>query len=86
MFTLAELEDVIPLVRAGVPPTPQYAWPLLKVLTGVESVVKHENHEVYLEHCTTFCGLPRSNSWPLFRPLAGRGLKKELKTARLRWN
>jgi threonine dehydratase len=44
MFTLAELEDVIPLVRAGVPPTPQYPWPLLKVLTGVEIVVKHENH------------------------------------------
>src|SRR5690349_2539329 len=44
MFTLDELEDVIPLVRAGVPPTPQYAWPLLKALTGVEVVVKHENH------------------------------------------
>ena len=44
MFTLAELEDVIPLVRATVPPTPQYAWPLLKVRTGVEVVVKHENH------------------------------------------
>src|SRR4029453_11996724 len=33
-----------PLVRATVPPTPQYAWPLLKALTGVEIVVKHENH------------------------------------------
>src|ERR1700739_1793323 len=44
MFTLAELEDVIPLVRASVPPTPQYPWPLLKVRTGVEVVVKHENH------------------------------------------
>ena len=44
MFTLAELEDVIPLVRASVPPTPQYAWPLLRALTGVEVVVKHENH------------------------------------------
>jgi threonine dehydratase len=44
MFTLAELEDVIPLVRAGVPPTPQYAWPLLKAHIGVEVVVKHENH------------------------------------------
>jgi threonine dehydratase len=44
MFTLAELEDVIPLVRAGVPPTPQYAWPLLKAHTGVEVVLKHENH------------------------------------------
>jgi threonine dehydratase len=44
MFTLAELEDVIPLVRATVPPTPQYAWPLLKVRTGVEVIVKHENH------------------------------------------
>ncbi len=44
MFTLAELENVIPLVRASVPPTPQYAWPLLKALTGVDVVVKHENH------------------------------------------
>ena len=44
MFTLAELENVIPLVRASVPPTPQFAWPLLKAHTGVEIVVKHENH------------------------------------------
>jgi threonine dehydratase len=27
-----------------VPPTPQYAWPLLQARTGVEVVVKHENH------------------------------------------
>jgi threonine dehydratase len=44
MFTLIELEDVIPLVRSSVPPTPQYVWPLLKAQTGVEVVVKHENH------------------------------------------
>jgi threonine dehydratase len=44
MFTLAELYEVVPLVRANVPPTPQYAWPLLKARTGVEIVVKHENH------------------------------------------
>jgi threonine dehydratase len=44
MFTRAELEDVIPLVRRAVAPTPQYAWPLLKEETGVEVVVKHENH------------------------------------------
>jgi threonine dehydratase len=44
MFTLAELEDVIPLVCASVPSTPQYAWPLLEAQTGVEVVVKHENH------------------------------------------
>jgi threonine dehydratase len=44
MFTLNELEKVLPLVRASVPPTPQYAWPLLQVLTGVQIVVKHENH------------------------------------------
>ena len=43
-FRLDELESVIPLVRASVPPTPQYAWPLLKVRTGVDVVVKHENH------------------------------------------
>ena len=44
MLTLSELESVIPLVGASVPPTPQYAWPLLKSRTGVEIVVKHENH------------------------------------------
>ena len=44
MFTLSELESVIPLVGASVPPTAQYAWPLLKSRTGVEIVVKHENH------------------------------------------
>jgi threonine dehydratase len=44
MFTLAELEAVLPIVHAGVPATPQYAWPSLKVRTGVEVVVKHENH------------------------------------------
>ena len=44
MFTLAELESVLPIVRAAVPPTPQYAWPLLYARVGVEVVVKHENH------------------------------------------
>ncbi len=44
MFTLAELEGVMPLVRASLPPTPQYAWPLLKARTGVDVIVKHENH------------------------------------------
>jgi threonine dehydratase len=44
MFDLAELESVIPLVRAWVPPTPQYSWPLLKARFGAEVVVKHENH------------------------------------------
>src|SRR5579863_4404346 len=44
MFTLAELYDVIARVRASVPPTPQYAWPLLEARTGVKVVVKHENH------------------------------------------
>jgi threonine dehydratase len=44
MFTLAELEAVLPIVRAGMPPTPQFAWPLLKARTGVDVVIKHENH------------------------------------------
>jgi threonine dehydratase len=44
MFTRAELEAVLPIVRAGMPPTPQFAWPLLKARTGVDVVVKHENH------------------------------------------
>ncbi len=44
MFSLAELEAVVPLVRAVVPPTPQFAWPLLKARFGADVVVKHENH------------------------------------------
>ena len=44
LFTLAEIESVLPVVRAAVPPTPQYAWPLLKARTGVDVVLKHENH------------------------------------------
>ena len=44
MFTLAELEAALPVVRAAVPPTPQYAWPLLAARLGAEVVVKHENH------------------------------------------
>ncbi|HEV3184380.1 MAG TPA: threonine dehydratase [Xanthobacteraceae bacterium] len=44
MFDLSDIEAVLPLVRTAVPPTPQYAWPLLKAATGVEVVVKHENH------------------------------------------
>src|SRR6266853_778740 len=44
MFDLKQLERAQEIVAARVPPTPQYAWPLLKALTGLEVVVKHENH------------------------------------------
>ena len=44
MFTLAELEAALAVVRAAMPPTPQFAWPLLRQRTGVDVVVKHENH------------------------------------------
>ena len=44
MFTLAELEAAVPVVRAVVPPTPQFAWPLLAARLGTAVVVKHENH------------------------------------------
>jgi threonine dehydratase len=44
LFTLAELEAAAQLVHRTVPPTPQYAWPLLAKRTGCEVWVKHENH------------------------------------------
>lgn len=44
MFSLAELESVLVPVHQSVPPTPQYAWPLLKERLGLDVVVKHENH------------------------------------------
>jgi threonine dehydratase len=43
-LSLAELEAVLPVVRAAVPPTPQFAWPLLNARIGAEVFVKHENH------------------------------------------
>jgi len=44
MFTLGDVEAALPIVRAAVPPTPQYAWPLLCARVGAEVFVKHENH------------------------------------------
>ena len=44
MLTLQEIEDAARVVHAAMPPTPQYAWPLLARRTGCEAWVKHENH------------------------------------------
>src|SRR6201995_891627 len=44
LFSLSEVEAALPVVRAVVPPTPQFAWPQLAAATGAEVVVKHENH------------------------------------------
>jgi threonine dehydratase len=44
LFSLAELEAAAQLVHRTVPPTPQYAWPLLAKRAGCEVWVKHENH------------------------------------------
>jgi threonine dehydratase len=43
-FTRDEVESARALVRATVPPTPQYAWPLLRERLGAPVWVKHENH------------------------------------------
>jgi threonine dehydratase len=43
-FTVADLDAAEALVRRHVPPTPQYAWPLLAEEVGAETWVKHENH------------------------------------------
>lgn len=42
--TLAEIEATAALVRAVVPETPQFSWPLLNARAGCELWVKHENH------------------------------------------
>ena len=39
-FTLAELEDACAIVREVMPPTPAYAWPLLKAWSGVRRLGK----------------------------------------------
>ena len=42
--TLADIESAASLVRQVMPPTPQFAWPLLAQRLGTEVWVKHENH------------------------------------------
>jgi len=60
-FTHSQLDEAVDIVRATMPPTPQYAWPLLAEALGAQVWVKHENHTptgafkvrgglVYVEH------------------------------------
>ncbi len=44
MLSLQDVEDAAAIVYAAMPPTAQYAWPLLARRTGCEVWVKHENH------------------------------------------
>src|SRR3954468_16555942 len=44
MLTVPELQSALAIVHAAMPSTPQYAWPLLKARTGLDVVLKHENH------------------------------------------
>ncbi|HWJ96206.1 MAG TPA: threonine dehydratase [Telluria sp.] len=42
--TRSDLDEAAKLVYAAMPPTPQYAWPLLNEALGAEAWIKHENH------------------------------------------
>jgi threonine dehydratase len=44
MFGNHQVESAMRTVRAVMPPTPQYAWPLLRERLGFTAWVKHENH------------------------------------------
>jgi threonine dehydratase len=44
MFPREDVEQALQVVRSFVPPTPQYAWPLLRQRLGLPVWVKHENH------------------------------------------
>src|ERR1700716_1084553 len=44
MLSPTEIECAAQIVYGAMPPTPQYAWPLLAQRTGCEVWVKHENH------------------------------------------
>jgi threonine dehydratase len=43
--TAADLAAAEPIVYRHLAPTPQIAWPLLRAATGVDLIVKHENHQ-----------------------------------------
>ncbi|SFC05377.1 threonine dehydratase [Polaromonas sp. OV174] len=44
MFSRAQVQAAQRTVYAAMPPTPQYAWPLLRERLGMQVWVKHENH------------------------------------------
>ena len=44
MFSTEAIEAAQRTVYAALPPTPQYAWPLLAARLGCTVWVKHENH------------------------------------------
>ncbi len=44
MFTKSDLEHAAEIVHRYIPPTPQFAWPLLQQQAGCDLWVKHENH------------------------------------------
>src|SRR5690606_3625845 len=43
-FSPDEVAAARAIVRAAMPATPQYAWPLLRQRLGITVWVKHENH------------------------------------------
>lgn len=43
-FTLEQLDQAAQLVGRYMPPTPQFAWPMLADALGAQVWVKHENH------------------------------------------
>jgi threonine dehydratase len=43
-FSAEELDRACQIVHRWMPPTPQYAWPLLSAAVGADVWVKHENH------------------------------------------
>jgi threonine dehydratase len=44
MLSLNEIEQAARIIYGSMPPTPQYAWPLLAERTACDVWVKHENH------------------------------------------
>src|SRR5271156_5762633 len=44
LIEMSDLERAAALVYGVLPPTPQYAWPKLKMRAGCTVWVKHENH------------------------------------------
>lgn len=44
MFSAAEFDKAQAIVYEAMPPTPQYAWPLIAEAAGCQVWVKHENH------------------------------------------
>ena len=64
LFSAEELADAVHVVREVVPPTPAYAWPLLRRRTGVKTQNPAEQSRVRAQDRLRLVSMPAEKPAP----------------------